>query len=249
VAKKGADVHLKRLASPAFWPIPKKEKVWTVRPIPGPHPGSRSIPLLIAVRDILKLAKTSREAEVILAEGKVKVDGKIRRDKGFHLGLMDLLEIPDIRKAYRVVPDPHKILRLQEIPEEEKAFKLCRIEDKVTVKGGHIQLALHDGRTLLVKVENPNNPEEDVYKVWDVLQLSLAKREILAHLKFGKGMYGLIVGGKNIGKHGVIAAVEKPSPTIPSMVKVKGSEGEFSSPAQYVMVVGEDKPLITLGGS
>lgn len=246
MGKKGVDVRLKRLASPAFWPIHKKEKVWTVRPIPGPHSQRQSIPLLIAVRDILRLAETSREAEAILAEGKVKVDGKIRREKGFHLGLMDVMEIPDINKAYRVIPEPHKTLKLQEISEKEKTFKLCRIEDKVAIKGGHLQLAFHDGRTLRVKVEEPNKPEEDVYKVGDVLQLSLAEKEILAHLKFGKGMYGLIVGGKNIGKHGIITDVERLSPTTSSMVKVRSGDGVFSSPAEYVMVVGEDKPLVTL---
>jgi len=79
--------HLKALAAPAFWPILRKEYKWTVKPSPGPHPIERSIPLLIIVRDILKYAKTGREARRLIAEGHFKVDGRVRRNYKYLLDL------------------------------------------------------------------------------------------------------------------------------------------------------------------
>ncbi|MCR6691299.1 MAG: 30S ribosomal protein S4e, partial [archaeon YNP-LCB-003-016] len=38
MGRRGPPKHLKRFASPAFWPIPKKAYTFTVRPLPGPHP-------------------------------------------------------------------------------------------------------------------------------------------------------------------------------------------------------------------
>jgi len=71
--------HLKRLAAPEFWPIPKKKYTWVFSPSPGPHKKEECIPLAIVVRDILKLAETGKEAKRIIKAGEVIVDGKVRR--------------------------------------------------------------------------------------------------------------------------------------------------------------------------
>jgi small subunit ribosomal protein S4e len=181
MGRMGSKKHLKRAASPAFWPIHRKEKVWVVKPSPGPHSKEECIPLMVILRNMLGLARNKREAEKILAEGKVKVDGKVRRDGKFPTGLMDIVEIEGLDKVYRVVPHPKENLTLVEVNGEEGSFKLCRIENKTTVKGGHIQLNLHDGRNLLIKVSDPTNPEEDHYKAKDTVKLDLKQKKILGH--------------------------------------------------------------------
>ena len=173
MARKGGRRHLKRLAAPKFWPIPRKEFKWAVKPSPGPHPADNCLPLLVIIRDILGLAETAREARMILGQRKILVDGRVRTDYKYPVGLMDVVAIPELKKAYRCVPKLGGGLTLLEIPEEEACFKLCRIEDKTTVNGGHIQLNLHDGRNVLVRIQDPLNPVEDVYKTGDVLKLSL----------------------------------------------------------------------------
>jgi Ribosomal protein S4E len=85
--------HQKRIAAPRSWKIERKTAYWTVKPRPGPHPGNRSIPLLLIVRDMLKLADNSKEAKRILNEGNVTVDGKVRKDHKFPVGIFDLLSI------------------------------------------------------------------------------------------------------------------------------------------------------------
>ncbi len=246
MGSKGGSSHLKRLAAPAFWPIRRKEKVWVVKPSPGPHPSDRSIPLLVVVRDMLGLAKTGKEASVIISEGKIKIDGKIRRDRRFPVGLMDVVEIPALNKVYRVVPSTHRMFTFQPINDKEKTFKLCRIENKKTVKGGKIQLNLHDGRNLLLKPEETGG---NGYKVLDVLKIDLSTNQILDHLKFEKGMYAVVIGGKNVGKHGILTEIEDTPYKKRKLrtVKIKGKDGvEYNTIPDYVFVVGKESPEILL---
>ena len=78
MAKMGSRKHLKRFKSPEHWPIHPKEDTWTVKPSAGPHAIEESLPLLIVVRDILKVADNAREAKIIINNGDILVDGRAR---------------------------------------------------------------------------------------------------------------------------------------------------------------------------
>ena len=93
--------HLRRSVAPWWWPIPRKEGgVWTVRPNPGPHPLEKCLPLAIIVRDVLRYAKTLREARYVIGQGHIKVDGRVRRDYKYPVGLMDVIEIVPTGELY-----------------------------------------------------------------------------------------------------------------------------------------------------
>ena len=66
----------------------KKIRTWVVTPRPGPHPKYSSIPLLIVVRDILKLVETGKEAKKIIKAGEILVDGRPRKDHKYPTGFM-----------------------------------------------------------------------------------------------------------------------------------------------------------------
>jgi len=240
--------HLKRLPAPRTWPIKRKEAVWTVKPKPGPHPQEACIPLLVLVRDVLGYAETSREARILIKEGRFLIDGKVRRDPKYPIGLMDVVEVPDAEEAYRVLPGKGRFV-LHPVSGEEKGFKLCRVEDKTTVKGGHIQLNLHDGRNVLIRVENPRNPVEDVYKTYDVLKISIPEQEVLEHIKFGEGVYAIVTWGRRMGEVGRVVEVSKGSMLKPWTVKLQKVDGStFETVREYVFALGVEKPLISLPG-
>ena len=208
MGKKGKVGRLKRKPAPRFWPIHRKEAVWIVRPSPGPHSLEKCLPLTLVLRDILQVAETRKEAKKILSQGKVYVDGKVRRKDDFPVGLMDAISIPDLNKFYRVLPS-HKGLILNPINIEEASFKLLRVEDKTIVNNGNSQIALHDGSTMLVKVGDPENPPEIVYETFATLKIGLPEKKVLDQLKTKKGNIAIITGGKNIGKQGKIVEIEK----------------------------------------
>lgn len=242
--------HLKRLAAPKTWLIERKTHKWVVRPRPGPHPLERCLPLLLIVRDILGYADTAREARRIISSGKILVDGVPRKDYKFPVGLMDVLSIPDMGEHYRVLLDERQSITLVRIDEEEARYKLCRIDNKTTVKGGHIQLNLHDGRNILVRVSDPTNPVEDIYRTGDVLKIEVPSQRILDHIRMEKGNLAMIIGGKNTGRIGIfeeLVVLRSPSPNVAILRDVRdGSEIRVIKP--YVFMIGREKPEITIPG-
>ena len=248
MGKKGGKKHLKRKPAPKFWPIHRKEAVWTVKPKPGPHPLSRCIPLALVVRDILKLARTRKEAKTIISQGKIEVNGKVQREELFPIGLMDVISIPEIEKAYRILPSKEGLF-LHSIGTDEAEFKLCRIEDKTVVRGGHIQLNIHDGTSTLIRVENPKKPEEDIYQTLDTLKLSIPEQEIIGRMKLTVGASAIFIGGKNIGKYGKITAIEeKPNQKRRDLlVTIEDKNGNrFQTTLNFVFVLGDTEPSISL---
>jgi len=248
MGRKGEKKHLKRKPAPKIWPIHRKEAAWTFKPKPGPHPLSRCIPLALIVRGILQFAKTGKEAKTIISQEKIKVNGKIQREERFPVGLMDVVSIPDAEKVYRVLPS-EKGLFLNPIEPDEAEFKLCRVEDKTVVKDGHVQLNFHDGTSVLIRVNDPKKPEEDVYRTLDTLKLSIPDREPLGHMKLTVGAPAIIIGGKNIGKYGKITAIEeKPGQKRKGLlVTIKDKNGnQFQTILNFIFVLGDTKPSISL---
>jgi len=248
VGKKGGRGHLKREMAPSFWPIHRKEFAWTVKPSPGPHPIHQSLPLVVIVREMLGLAKTRKEAKKIISKGEILVDGKIRRDEHFPVGLMDAVSIPVLKGNYRVLPSA-KGPFLHPIDEDEAKSKPCRIEDKKTLDEGHIQINLHDGRSFSVHVENPQTTAEDIYRTMDTLRISIPSQEILEYLRLGKDMTALFVDGNNTGKYGTIVSIEEQAgrKRRDLLVTIRNEKGEtFQTILNYVFVVGDKTPRISL---
>ena len=236
---------VKRLAAPKTYPIPRKVKKFAPVIKGGGHKHEEAVPLRVILRDMLNYAKNAKEAKKIVHMGHILVDNKVRKDDRFGVGLMDTLSIPAADKYYRAVPKGAR-LKLIEIPEDEAALKLCRIEDKKVVKGGNIQLNLHDGRNILIKVKDPFKPVEDVYKTHDVLLISLPDQKIVKHLKMEEGKLAMIVRGKLAGKIGKIKKIEIIKGLDPNRVTLEIDGNDVTTLMDYVFVVGDEKPVITV---
>ncbi|MHC1584876.1 MAG: 30S ribosomal protein S4e, partial [Candidatus Syntropharchaeia archaeon] len=224
--------HQKRIASPKSWQIERKKYKWIVRPRPG-HSKERSLPLLVIIRDILKLADNSREAKRILNEGKILVNGRVRKDYKFSVGIFDILSIPLLEKHFRVLTDRKGRLTLTEISEKDAETKLCRVENKTTVKGGKIQLNLHDGRNII---------SSDDIKTKDSVIISLNDGKIVDKFSYREGSRVIVLGGKHSGEIGKIKSIKKVRSSRPNTVVIQKENGEeFETIEDYVFVVGEEK--------
>ena len=248
MGKKGKKGRLKRNPAPRFWPIHRKEAVWTVRPAPGPHSLEKCLPLSIVLRDILKVAETRKEAKKIISQGKIYVDGKVRLKDDFSVGLMDIISIPELKQFYRILPS-HKGLFLNPISEEEARFKLLRIEGKNLVKDGNLQVSLHDGTNLFVKAEESEKLSEVAYETFATMKIGIPEKQLLAQLKTKKGNIALITGGKNIGKKGKIVEIEKTEAKKRrnALVIVEDEKGRrYQTILDFVFSIGGAKSLISL---
>ena len=238
---------MKRMASPSYWPIHRKENKFVAKPIPGSHTIAESMPILLALREALKYANTKKEAKIILSEKKVKVDGKIVADEKSSIGLMDVIEVPDLSVAFRILSHPKKGLILHQITTDEAMFKLCKIDNKSAVRKGHVQLNLHDGRNLVITVKDVKKPDEDVYKTSDVLKISIPKQEMLGHLRFEEGVFALVTGGKNVGSYGKVIAIEKKKGPFPTFITLESAGGKrLQTTSGYVFAIGREAPWISV---
>ena len=129
----GSPSHLKRLAMPRSWPLPRKTNIWVTRARSGAHALERCMPINVVLRDVLGVARSTREVRRILHESLVKVDGRVVKDNKRGVGLMDVLSVGD-DDYRRCVLDTNGKLRYRRISAEEATYKFCRIENKVTVK-------------------------------------------------------------------------------------------------------------------
>lgn len=242
MGKKGPSRHLKREMSPKFWPIHRKEAVWSVRSTPGPHPAEVSTPLIVVIRDVLGFAETAREASMIIRKGKVCVDGKSRKDDRFPVGFMDILELPDADQRYRILPGHGGRVIFHNISKEEASFKLCRIVNKLNVKKGSTQLTFHDGRTIIL-TEN-----SDSYEVNDTVKLNIPEQEITDHIAFKPGVRAIITGGRSQGQHGILMGLgSEPGNKRTATIRTPQND-DVRTLASYVFAVGTEKPIISLPG-
>ena len=237
MGKKGGIRHQKRLSAPRLWPIPRKHGKWAPKTSPGPHKTKESYPLTIILREILGIAQNRREVQYILHEGKVRVDGKVCQDMTFPLGLMDVIQIQDHGKSYRVLPTIRKGLDIHEIPEEETLYKYCQISNKKTLSKGTLQINLHDGRNIRIPVRDPTQRLEDVYTTKDVLKIALPSQEILEHYKFQTGVEAVVISGKNVGRSGVLLEIQKRFGPHASVAKLQEADGTtFETSLDYVFI-------------
>lgn len=248
MGRKGSSSTLKRKPAPRFWPIHRKEFSWIVKPSSGPHPTESCISLTIILRDILAVAKTRKEAKRIVSQEEIHVDGRVRREDNFPVGLMDVISLGEADKRFRVLPS-YKGLILQPIDKEEEKFKLCRIEGKKVVDHGHVQLNLHDGTNIMIRVSDPSNPQEDAYETLDTLKISLPDKQILERVEMKQKAFAVITGGKNIGKYGKIIEIEKAEGkkrrnTLATIEDEKGNK--YQTILDLIFAVGEQQPLIML---
>lgn len=225
---------LKRLAAPAFWNIPRRgeKKKYALNPRSGPHPKDRCIPLGIIIRDYLKLAENIREAKKII----VRVDGKIRRDLKFPVGLMDVIEV--LGKHYMVLPNPRKYLTLKETKSGDT--KLLQVKGKTYVKGNLVQIHFHDGRNLLIK------KEEDNFKTGDVVIWNFKDNKILDVIKLEKGTLVIVTHGKNVGKTGVVEKIDIKKSLEKDIVVINSEGKNIEIPLDYCFPIGKSKPKIEI---
>lgn len=226
-------MHLKATAAPRSWSIRRRGVVWTTRPR-GPVGPELALPLALVLR-LLKQAKTTKEAKAILTRGQVLVNSRQIRDPNFGIGLMDVLSLPALGKAWRVLLDRRRKLFFAKT---EKAVIVRRVEKKRTVRHGLVQLGLFGGASLIIG--KAGSAEERAYQIGDSLVFELGKEKPVALLKAEPGAAVYLIGGAHTGQLGRLLELRAKTALIELEL------GVFETPKSYVYVVGKKEPVIEL---
>ncbi|PHT70499.1 40S ribosomal protein S4 [Capsicum annuum] len=127
---RGLKKHLKRLNAPKHWMLDKLGGVFSPKPSFGPH-KSRECSLIIILRNKLKYALTYREVISILMQQQVLVNGKVRTDKTYPAGFMDVVSILKTNESFRLLYNTKVRFCFHSLEDEEAKFKLCKANDTI----------------------------------------------------------------------------------------------------------------------
>ena len=228
---------LKRQMAPLFWGINRKNKRFVITVRPGSHPKNRSIPTALLLRDVLNVVTTLREAKSVIYNGKVIVDGIIRKSLHHSIGLMDVIELQGISDVYRLVPTHRHTLQPIKIETDEKSKKLVKVTSKTTIKGKKTQLGFHDGRTIIA--------ENDV-NVGDSCLIQIPEQKILDVIKLEKDSLVIVIKGANTGQIGHINNINEATFTLSKRINLTIDKKKFEMPSDLVIVIGKEKPVIQI---
>ena len=92
-------MHLKRHKVPKNWPIKRKGTTYVVKPNANLFKG---IPILIAIRDMLKLAQNKKEVKQIIHAKNLLLNGLFVKDEKNSISLFDILTIVPSNENYRL---------------------------------------------------------------------------------------------------------------------------------------------------
>ncbi len=221
--------HLKRLTAPSSWSLKKKATTFIATPMPGPHKKRTSLTLNMVLKEMLKLAKTTREVKRILHEGKILVDNKVRREYRFPVGVMDTITIPSLNASYIILYTEKGKFMLKKLSTNSQE-KICKITGKHTLPKKRVQVNLYDGNNILV--------DKDTYKTGDSVILS--KGKINRHLKLEKGAMVYLIGGKHIGKTGKLLEIKKFKGIENDRIIMQTKEGKIETLKDYAFVIEKE---------
>ncbi|MFT7615459.1 MAG: small subunit ribosomal protein S4e [Candidatus Woesearchaeota archaeon] len=225
--------HLKSIAAPRTWPVSRKESVFVARPKSG-KPMELSLPLVVVLRNLLKVCETTKQVKAALTAGHIKVANKLRKDCRYPVGLFDVVELVPDAKSYRLVLSEFGRLNVIPVAQKETARSLQQIRDIMLVKGGQTQISLRNGGNVIVDKKDASK-----YHVGDSVILD-ETNSIVKHIELKPGVYVQFSGGRHIGQFGTVETIEH------QKIIVKSEKKHIETLKQYAYAVGDKTSELTI---
>ena len=185
-------MHLKRYKTPKKWPVNRKGTTFVVRPSFNLNHG---VPILIVLRDVLKLAKNRKEVKKALNAKNILLNNKPIRDEKHSVLLFDVISIPITKENYRVEISENGKFKVEKIKDSEANKKVSKIINKKVLKRKKTQLNLSDGRNFL---------SDTKCKVNDSILINLKENKIEKCLELKEKVNAFVFEGKHAGKKGIV---------------------------------------------
>jgi small subunit ribosomal protein S4e len=200
-------MHLTRHKSLTKFPIARKGTKYIVRALDH---SSESVPVLVAVRDILGLAKTAREVKKMIIQKLLKINGRPVRDYKETIKLFNVFEAGELY-VLKILPTRKFFFE----KDNNKSVRLCKVMGKTILPKGAVQLNLHDGSNLISK---------EKISMGDSVYLDFSGK-MKKHVALEKGSKAFVMSGKYTGQSGTIESMNGKK----VMIKLKDKEAELPS--------------------
>jgi small subunit ribosomal protein S4e len=181
-------MYLKRNKVIRALPVPRKGTKYVARA--NSHANS-SVPVIVAVRDMIGLARNSKEVKHMINNKNIKINGKIVKDVRESIRLFSILQLD---KDYKLTILPTGRFSFENSLGQER---LCKVVNKKSLKNGKTQFNLHDGTNLISK---------EKLNVGDSLSLSFDGK-IKSKIQIGKEKEVFVISGGGVGQKGRIKEI------------------------------------------
>ncbi|MFH1802596.1 MAG: KOW motif-containing protein [archaeon] len=196
-------------------PIARKGTKYVARALSD---SQNSVPVVIAVRDMLKIARTTKEVKAMIYQKHLKINGKEVKDHRESIKLFNLFEAD---KTYLLTLTVTGKFTLEETKQKERP---CKVINKKVLSGKKIQLNFHEGSNILTD-DKKINTQDTVYIGLD--------KKMKKHVQFEKGRDCLIIRGRFLGQKCKIENVKGNK----ASVKIKGIDAETVLEKKGVIVI------------
>ncbi|MFA5258593.1 MAG: hypothetical protein WC979_03920 [Candidatus Pacearchaeota archaeon] len=188
-------MHLKRNNIPKFWPVPRKGTKYLAL---ASHNHEESIPLVVAMRDVLGLVKNKKELQRAINEKQIIINQKTIRNVNYPISIFDVISLPLTKKNLRAGLSNKKKITFEEITDKEAETKVFKVLDKKVILGNKVQLNLINGMNIISK---------EKVNTGDSIVINLKDKKITKVIPMENGKEVFILKGKHAGNSGKIEEI------------------------------------------
>ncbi|AFN83502.1 40S ribosomal protein S4 [Encephalitozoon romaleae SJ-2008] len=226
--------HLKRKTAPESWMLDKQGGTFALMPASGPHRKTECIPLGYLISRFLKYAGNSKELGIVLGGKNIKVNGKVRTNSHFPVGLFDVISIEKTGEHFRVLYNTHKKFHLHKISSQEAGYRLAKVTKKYTSRGIPYVVS---SCGLSIRFCDPAIEQEYTIKI------SNETSKVVEHIAPGVDKVVFVSRGKARGRIGVINTIDvQGKETVYVMTDFAGNT--FSCTSKSCIIIGESSENI-----
>ena len=213
--------HLKRQEVPKNWPLPRKGTAYVVKAYSNLN---KSVPILVVLRDMLKVARNRKEVKNAIFEKNILTNERPERDDKNSMQLFDKVSILPSKKYYQIGLSEGGKFAMEEIKENETHKKIAKIINKRTLKGKKVQINLSDGRNFISDMK---------CNIGDSAVVNFKEKKIEKCLPLKEGANIIVFAGKHTGKKGKILKINLER----KMISMESNKDKINVLIKQIMVI------------
>ena len=215
--------HVNRQNIGKFWPIARKGTKYLAL---ASHDKSDSIPLVVVLRDVLKIVRNKKELQRAINEKQIQINHKEVQDTNYPISLFDVINIISNKKNYQATLSKNKKMIFNEISDKEADSKIFKVLNKKILPGKKIQINLMHGENII---------SSEKAKTGDSILLNLKDNKILEILPMEKGKNAFVIKGKHAGYSGKINEIVSRGGK--EIAKISSEEGKVNVWTKNIIII------------
>jgi small subunit ribosomal protein S4e len=215
--------HVNRQNIGNFWAIPRKGSKYLAS---ASHDKKDSIPLVVVLRDVLKIVRNKKELQRIINEKQIQINHKEIRDTNYPVCLFDIISLISSKQNFQALLSKHKKMIFKEISNKEAETKIFRIISKKVLSGKNVQINLMHGRNII---------SEEKANTGDSALLNLKDNKIIKIIPMEKGQNAFVTRGKHAGYSGKIEEIVSRGGK--EIAKISSEEGKTNVWTKNIIII------------